>query len=161
MHNHAKKLLTTLVDRNHAWKLTLFEKWDSIIGSMKDKVRIEKISQDALVLGVCHPTWAQELSFLAPMLKQKINTALQEERIKTVHFRIVPFAAKTKPLCPTINQTTLDADEEHCFTFMEQSSLENVSSHELRQELAKFYVRCQKRNLLPKRSNDEEFKTFL
>lgn len=149
MQKPTPQILTKVIAQDHMWKTKLFNCWHSIIGSMNSKVRIESISKDCLVLGVCHPAWAQELVFLTPMLKKKINETLQEERIKTIHFKTVDFSKRKLPT--TINDQPIHIEQqtevcEHCFTFMEHSALQSVASDELRNELAKFYVRCQKRN---------------
>ena len=68
-----KELLINIIPKEHSWKITLFQNWDNIIGSLKNKVIIDQIKDDVLYLGVVHPAWAQELHMLSPMLKAKIN----------------------------------------------------------------------------------------
>ena len=71
-------------------------KWDDIIGDLKDKVSIECIQNNVLVLGVSHPAWAQELYFLSDTLKMKINEALQEDRIKDIRFKTVVLKKRSE-----------------------------------------------------------------
>ena len=77
------ELLVDFVLPEHNWKITLFNNWNRIIGSLKDKVFILKIEKNLLVLGVLHSTWAQELFMLSDELKKRINSIFKEER--TVH----------------------------------------------------------------------------
>src|SRR3989304_6289270 len=86
MAHHIHKILATVFPEEHRWKMDLFEHWDSLIGNLKGKVKIEKIENDVLTLGVVHPAWAQELYFFSGMLKDKINGVLNEERIRIIRF---------------------------------------------------------------------------
>ena len=82
-------ILETIIPEKHQWKIKLFGCWKTIAGNLNDKVRIEKIENNSLTLGVCHATWAQELFFLSPMIKKKINNILQENKIKKIHFKSI------------------------------------------------------------------------
>ena len=59
--------LHDFVDQKHQWKIKLFENWKTIVGKFEDKVTIIRIENNLLVLGVCHPAWAQELFMLSDM----------------------------------------------------------------------------------------------
>jgi len=48
-------LLKHIFPKEHLWKVKLFQSWGDIMGTLKDKVRIEKLDGGLLVLGVCHP----------------------------------------------------------------------------------------------------------
>ncbi len=97
MGTHINAFLMKIFPAEHQWKMTLLHNWDSIIGPLKDKVRIEKIHGKILVLGVSHPSWAQELTFVAPMLKRKINKLFDEPRIDVIQFHTVSLQAKKEP----------------------------------------------------------------
>ena len=81
--------LNDIFPKEHVWKMKLFQNWDGIIGSLKSKVRIEKLEGSMLVLGVCHPAWAQELFMLSNVIKNKINRLLKEDKIKDIDFLII------------------------------------------------------------------------
>ncbi|MCK4517980.1 DUF721 domain-containing protein [Candidatus Babeliales bacterium] len=151
-------ILTTIIPQEHAWKVKLLGKWESIIGNLAPKVRIEKINRSSLVLGVCHPTWAQELYSMTNMLKKKINATLQEEKIKTIHFKIVQFKTeqqlKVENRSPQfLSQTTKSrGQQEHCLNIMQHSHLqESVPNEELRHVLKRFYFRCKNTKLEAKK----------
>ncbi len=92
-----KTLLASIIPENHRWKLAIFEAWPRIIGKLYHKVTIEKIEDDTIFLGVCHPAWAQELSLLTPVLKQKINACLAQATIKHIRFRYTAYTPLAKP----------------------------------------------------------------
>ena len=94
MASQFRDLLKGIIPQNHRWKMRLFRKWDGIIGDLKDKVSIECIHNNILVLGVSHPAWAQELYFLSDTLKNKINEALDEERIVDIRFKTIVMKKK-------------------------------------------------------------------
>lgn len=89
MARHFKHFLDSIIPKQHAWKIKLFQAWNSIIGDLAQHVRIETIQGSILVLGVSHPVWAQELHLLSDILKAKINAAIGEECITTLRFKVV------------------------------------------------------------------------
>lgn len=85
-------ILSDLIPAEHRWKIDLLKHWDGIIGPLKEKVIIDKIQGEVLVLGVVHPAWAQELLMFMPLLKQKINACFDKERITVIRFRFIDKA---------------------------------------------------------------------
>jgi len=139
--------LPDIIPTEHLWKIKLFGYWETIIGNLKEKVRIEKVTEQTLTLGVCHPTWAQELFLLSPMLKQKINTFFKEEKIKVIQFKTISFSSQKTRHYNTkkINQKITNQFE-HCMTITEHSTLQTIQNTELANALEQFYVRCKKMN---------------
>ncbi|MBU1008052.1 DUF721 domain-containing protein [Candidatus Dependentiae bacterium] len=138
-------ILTNIIPNEHLWKIKLFGYWETIIGNLKEKVRIEKLTETSLTIGVCHPTWAQELFLLSPMLKQKINTYLQENKIKNIQFKTVRFTTpKTSHQSKQDSLTEKTYRTEHCLTIIEHSKLQLMKNTELAQSLEQFYIRCKK-----------------
>jgi len=142
------KILIDIIPAKHQWKIKLLGSWDDIIGNLRDKVRIEQISENSLTLGVCHSTWAQELFFLSPILKKKINKLLQEDKIKNIKFRTVTRTSK-KAQYKTFAQAqrkpkiTINSIE-HSLTITEHSTLQAIKNDELASVLEQFYIRCKK-----------------
>lgn len=130
------------------WKIKLFNGWDAIIGKLKGKVRIEKITENSITLGVCHSTWAQELFFLTPTLKKKINKILQEEKIKNIHFKTVKFNGNgsTRGMAPSTEATSHSQQIMHSLSIIEHSRLESIDNEDLANALEKFYIRCKRLN---------------
>ena len=135
-------ILPSLISREHTWKIKLFNSWEKIIGNLKSKVRIEKIDKQSLILGVCHPTWAQELFFLSPMLKQKINALFKEEKIKKIQFKTIKFPEKKPKTNDNLNKQKKTKPIEQCLSITEHNKLQTISSGDLRNALESFYIRC-------------------
>ncbi len=139
----AKKLgdlVAALFHQKHDWKITLLRTWPEIVGPLATKVRIEKITENTLVLGVQDSCWLQELYLLSPVLIKTINKTLDAPRIKTLRFMVVDIRIKngkkkslepTKPLPKNI-----------LLNYTEQAALKKVADQELQQALRQFLIRC-------------------
>jgi hypothetical protein len=151
-------ILIDIIPGKHLWKLKLFTHWNSIIGNLNGKVRIEKIHDHTLVLGVCHATWAQELFFLMPMMKKKINKLLKEERIKKIQYRVVRFSGD--PRTPRSSRVegrgrpeVREKITEHCLTISEHSSLQSLENIDLAQALENFCIKCKQNKTYRKKGS--------
>lgn len=144
-------ILTSIIPKEHLWKIKLFNGWDSIIGHLKDKVRIEKIDETSLTLGVCHATWAQELVFLSPIIKKKINSLLREDKIKNISFKTVRFKREHAKGITLRERYSLERKKmqknlsvEQCLTITEHNILKTINNSELEKALEQFCLRCKK-----------------
>jgi hypothetical protein len=140
-----KNFLEAIIPAEHRWKIALFKNWDTIIGSMHDKVIIDKIEDHTLHLGVSHPAWAQELFLLTPVLKQKINSYLGSERIKTIRFKFLDFSSISSAKIMQAERTEKAHAKPHVpyvLTDVEKATLEGITDTELRSDIEKFYARC-------------------
>lgn len=136
-------LLTNIFPKEHQWKIKLFQNWKDIIGSLHEKVRIEKLEGAVIVLGVCHPTWAQELFMLSNIIKNKINAVLKEDRIKYIKFRTIKFKPKAKPKTrPTKSVKRRNDIKNVVFSANERASLSKIKCDKLRSTLEMYYLRC-------------------
>jgi len=148
-----KNLIYSLIPAEHHWKFTLFKQWDDIIGNLKDRVVIEKIEGDTLILTTTHPAWANELLLLTPLLKQKINACFDKPRIKTIRLK----TAMRKPAAPQrqIRNRSTDTTQQKLppsiLTPQEKTILAHLSDKTLQLVIADYLVRC--KDL--KRSKDE------
>lgn len=135
----------------HSWKVILFEKWPSIIGNMRGKVRIEKVDGTTLILGVCHPAWAQELYLLSPMLKKKINELFDKERIQVIRFKTINFKSQGSKKEKIFSQASATNQPPIALDTNEKVLLENIKDETLRMELERFGILCKsKKNKLKK-----------
>lgn len=136
-------ILQAIIPPEHQWKLTLFKHWDEIIGDMRDKVIIQEIKDSVLFLAVSHPAWAHELFLLTPLLKQKINSYLVKDQIKTIRLNVKTFQ-------PTGSQRkkVYNAEQAPLVNIppsrQEQALLSRVANHELRDALCSFLLRCKR-----------------
>ncbi len=139
------KILSDIFPKKEQWKIKLFQRWETIIGKLKDKVRIEKISSNLIVLGVIHPTWAQELHLLSDTLKQRINKVLGKEQIKRIQFKVVdlkkPFSTNKKTKKPTKTKV-INPREKNLLSKEQQKILNKVNNKDLCLVLEQYYNRC-------------------
>jgi len=139
MAQHIKKLLNSLVCPRNNWKLKLLYNWQDIIGKLHEKVVIEKIYEDTIVLGVFDSCWLQELYMLSPLLLKTINEKLDQPRIKQVRFRQTGLKQKKKQ--NKVPRTQYAQKQIH-LTSTEQRVLEHINDPTLRRALQAFRIRC-------------------
>ena len=136
---YLKELLHALINPEKNWKTDLLYRWNDIIGSLNSKVRIEKIYDDTLVLGVFHSCWMQELYLLSPLLIKTINEKLDQPYIKQIRFKHI--GKKTTPTnkwekkSPKKNKLVqLTKEDEY--------SIAKIADPSLRDALKAFRIRC-------------------
>lgn len=141
MTKNLPSLLAGLIPEEHRWKIELLKQWDSIIGPLKEKVIIDKIQDNVLVLGVVHPAWAQELLMFMPLLKQKINACYDKPRITVIRFRFIDKATlhsrsatfqRKNRKAPTL------APKHGTLNHAETTALDGIKNPPLRQALEHF-----------------------
>lgn len=140
--------LKTVVSEKHLWKVKLLEDWEKIAGKFKDNVIIEKIQEDLLILGVCHPAWAQELFLNSDNLKRKINKIFREEKIKKIQFRVVNFNLLKKRQRPQQNLNVFKNQRSFKnlnLTPLEHSHLKKIKDEILQESLKQFCFCCKDR----------------
>ena len=133
-----KDLLFTIIRPENNWKTELLHKWPTIIGSLHSKVRIEKIYDDTLVLGVFHSCWMQELYLLSPLLIKTINEKLDQSHIKQLRFKHIGSKKekqKKPPVFPIIKK-------EVTLTKKEENTLAKIADPALRNAIKAFRIRC-------------------
>ncbi len=145
MAKQVSALLRDFLPQQHQWKMKLMQEWDGIIGTLGDKVRIEKIDGDLLVLGVIHPSWAQELMFLSAMLRNKINDALGSQRIKTIRCKTIVRRGTPARRDPAGLRKTMAprAYDEAKRSPKQERSLKKIKDTEMRQVFAAYLNRVQ------------------
>ena len=143
MAKQVSALLHDFLPKHHQWKMKLMQEWDGIIGNLKDKVRIEKIDGDLLVLGVIHPSWAQELMFLSAMLRNKINDALGSERIKTIRCKTIVRGTRASSKKVVLKNMAAKAYDVVERTPKQERSLRKIKDKEMRQVFAAYFNRVQ------------------
>jgi hypothetical protein len=135
-----KELLQSLINPEKNWKTNLLYKWHDIIGALHSKVRIEKIYDDTLVLGVFHSCWMQELYLLSPLLIKTINENLDQPYIKQIHFKhstVKNFKKKNStPITTKKNRKNIVLTKE------DERTLAKIANPALREALKAFRIRC-------------------
>lgn len=135
-----KNVLETIIKSDKNWKTDLLYKWRDIIGSLHNKVCIEKIYDDTIILGVLHSSLMQELYLLTPLLINTINKSLDQPRIKQVRFKQAGIKKNRPPLAKAvINKKKF---KEITLTQEDERILEKVTDSTLRETLRAFRMRC-------------------
>lgn len=142
-----KGLVDTLLEPKVHWKASLLRNWDTIIGQLHTKVRLLKIEQETVTLGVYDSCWLQELSLLSPLLLRTINEKLDHPHIKQLRFKLTVQKKDLRPEKPKAPTAVLKVDPP---SPLEQRALEGVQDVALREALQRFRARC-----CQERSNEE------
>lgn len=138
MATNLKELLQTLINPTSNWKTDLLYRWKDIIGPLHSKVRIEKIQNDTLILGVFHSCWMQELYLLSPLLIKTINEKLDQPYIKQIRFKQISL--KKDKIKTSATKTT--AKKEVFLSKADERILAKVADPLLREALKAFRIRC-------------------
>lgn len=139
-----KNILDSILQTEADWRLQLFAAWPIIIGSLKTHIRLDKIQEDMVIVGVYESHWMQELFLLSRVLISSINKHLKQPQIKHIRFKLIeqqkvsiknkiPISRKAKNSIPEFAKNELDA-------------LNVIHDCQLRNALKEYYVRCLENN---------------
>ena len=144
MSKPVKLFLDHCIPPEHRWKIDLFSHWERIIGSMKDRVAIQKVDADTLYLSVYHPAWAQEISLLAPTLKRSLNKIFSEPRIKHIKFCAPTPAPNQRTHIYQQNEHYKAQQEIPAFALTQQEcgALSTVKNTDLSKAITEYLNRC-------------------
>ena len=137
---NVKNILDTLLQpsiHNEAWKLNLIKNWPSIIGSLHDKVSLQKIHATSVVLGVHDSSWIQELYLLSKLILKKINNSLDQPRILTIRFQCIE-----KKEIKAQQKTKIVVKKKIELKPQEFKALEKINDPQLSDALQGFLQRC-------------------
>lgn len=134
-----KEVLQSLINPDKSWKTDLLYRWNEIVGPLHNKVRIEKIYDDTLILGVFHSCWMQELYLLSPLLIKTINEKLDQPYVKQLRFKHI--STKQHKKCTT-RPITAQKKKDVTLTKQDECILAKVADPTLREALKAFRIRC-------------------
>ena len=135
---HIKELLPKFLEKDD-WRLDLARRWDSVVGSLQTKIRLEKTYDDTAVIGVYESHWMQELYLLSSELCDSINNVIGQKKIRRIRFKLVEarerpkVKQKPKPMVILTNVT---------LTQRQTQALEKLTDPKLRQAMTEFWSRC-------------------
>jgi hypothetical protein len=136
---YLKDVLQTLIHPEKNWKTDLLYRWNEIIGPLHNKIRIEKITDNTLILGVFHSCWMQELYLLSPLLIKTINEKLDQPYIKQIRFKHIGIKhLKQKP----VKHSPIQKKKEVILTKQDECALAKITDPVLREALKAFRIRC-------------------
>lgn len=140
MPRHIKDNLSHLFNTQQSWHLELLSNWNAIMGPLSDKVRLEKIQDSTLILGVYDSSWLQELYLLSRFLIQTINKQLSQPYVQEIKFK----AAARRKHNTSVNPTHQSKPKKvYSLSPKEEAALAKVDDEQLRLILQEFLIRCQ------------------
>lgn len=135
---HIKQLLSTCLQSNN-WRMQLLKNWPTVVGTLSNKVSIEKIEGSTLTLGVNDSCWLQELYMMSSLLLTTINQTLDQPYIKQLRFKKAGYTQRLKKIN---GQGASCAIKQIHLNNAERYALEQITNLELRQALEAFCIRC-------------------
>ncbi len=122
------------------WKLKIISDWPIIMGSLHEHARVEKVYDDAILLGVYDTCWMQELHLLSNMIIKKINNHLAHPYITQIRLK---YVQKHEFRPNKLIASSADHKIMHNLSNKEQAALKNITDPELRNAMQDFLNRCQ------------------
>lgn len=121
------------------WRITLLDKWPTIFGPLSNRVMIESMYEDTIVLGVTDACLMQELYLLSPLILQTIQKSLGNSTIKQVRFKraaIIKFQKNMQsvPIVAPRKKVKLTSAELH--------ALDCIEDNQLKEALRLYCIRC-------------------
>ncbi len=150
MHN-VKNILDTLLQPSldhESWKINLIKNWPTIIGNLHEKVSLQKIYPNSLVLGVYDSSWIQELYLLSKLILKKINNHLDRPRIESLRFQCIETSAAKNALdkknaAEKLKNKKNLQKKEFILKPQEVVALQKIQDPQLSQALESFLKKCQ------------------
>ncbi len=136
-----KDLVPRIVNGTNDWRAVLLKNWPTIVGSLATRVRLEKISQDMIIIGVYESHWMQELYLLSPVLIDSVNDFLGKPYIKQARFKLVE--EKVAPTHFRAREKKNIVQREVVLTTAQKGALEKIMDPQLRDALIGFWGKCQ------------------
>jgi len=139
---NVKTILDSLLQPSNteqAWKINLIKNWPTIIGSLHERVSLQKINTTSVVLGVYDSSWIQELYLLSKLILKKINSNLDRPRIETLRFQCIEKKEKTVQFKKksAFQQKTVILNQ------FQSAALQKIKDPELSQALQGLLQKCQ------------------
>ncbi len=129
-------LIQTLIPPEIAWKITVLKSWPDIAGDLANHISVFAVQDRQLILQASHPVWAQELNFLAPLIREKINTLISPHIIESISFKIIkknsPHSSPSSPDKTNSLQARskraydIDARERRCLDAVRDEHLRDI-----------------------------------
>lgn len=135
-----KKVLPNLFAFNENWKSNLLCNWPEIIGQLSLHMRIEKIENKTLILGVYEPAWMQELFLLSKFIIDKVNYKLGQNYIEKLRFKLVEKNKCLKVKVNKIIEKKINKNSE--LNFNQKLALNSIKDEQLKEYLYKFFLNC-------------------
>ena len=133
------KDLIPLVLEKDDWRMLLARQWNPLVGSLKTRIRLEKIYDDTVVIGVYESHWMQELYLLSSELRDSINMTIGVPRINHVRFMLVEDKIKRQR---KIHSKPQKRPQYVSLSAAQERALTQITDEELKRVLTDFWGRC-------------------
>ncbi len=135
-----KDLVPLVMSAKDDWRASLLKNWNEIIGSLKTRIRLEKVTGDMIIIGVYESHWMQELYLLSSVLIDSVNDFLGKPYIKQIRFKLVE--ERTVPRFNTYEKKKF-VQREITLTTEQKKALEKITDFQLQNALVEFWGKCQ------------------
>lgn len=144
MYEPIKNILEAIfVEHQQGWNAYLLQNWPTIVGTLAQRMRLEKIVGDMLVIGVYDAHWMHELHMLSSTIMRTINAKLGDEKIKKLRFNLVERRTfKKKYPAPLLHE---QPQKPVMFSKRETQALAHIKNKDLHEALKKYFERCMQR----------------
>jgi len=127
-----KNVLSLFLDGTSDWKMVLIQNWPHLVGNLHQRMRLEKIEHDALVIGVYDHHWMHELHSMSRFILHMINAKLDQPRIKQLRFVLAVKKRQKKDVPRTSEEVAMMP---RTLSVKEKKILARVRDKELQQYL--------------------------
>ena len=139
---HIKDIIKNCLFSREEWKLTIMEQWPTIVGALHDKMRLQRIQDSTVVIGVYDSRWMHELYYMQQLLLEKINQTLTSPRVTAIRFVLVKRTSyETQKTIFNIIDDTSPTKSQKKLSEKDLELLHRIKDHELRTALERIYAR--------------------
>jgi hypothetical protein len=137
-----KSLLDAVLKSEEDWRLRLVRQWPAIVGDLHSKMRLERVANDTVIIGVYDSHWMQELFMLSRVIIRTINGKLGAEHVAKLRFILAPTKEAQKKKMPEseVKNTGLRAS----MNVHQRKALKTIKDDQLQDALQNFFYRCDK-----------------
>lgn len=139
-------LLTQVFAHSTDWRFKLLKNWPQIVGHLHTKMRIEKMSEDTIFLGVYDSSWMAELYALSRLLLKKINEALDQPRFVHVRFKLASVKQRSKIYKSKYSVNI--ARKPVLLNEKQRKALAVIKDPQLKEALTNFLARCEEQRCI-------------
>lgn len=118
------------------WAIRLARGWDKAIGDLHERMRLEAIKDDQVVVGVYDSRWIPELFLLTPLLIKSMNDYLGGTFVRRIRFVLVEKSTRgaLKKVIPDENTR-----KQPKMSMRQEQILGTIKDEELKDVLEKFF----------------------
>ncbi len=136
------QILPNMLNIDSDWRINLLKNWVPFIGQLSSHMRLEKISDNTLIIGVYEPQWMQELFMLSKFIIDKINSNLGHKYIENLKFKLVERnIPNIKDSNPIQKDSKINA-REYKLNLNQKNALNEIKDDQLRESLYTFLINC-------------------